>query len=78
MGTQVIITGITGTEPYNIWVSDTCPNESIQIYIDTINNIDLLPPDYYTFQIPQPFENTNFCLKIIDSNNCIICSCIND
>jgi hypothetical protein len=74
MGTQVIITGITGTEPYNIWVSDTCPNESVQIYIDTINNIDLP----YTFQIPQPFENTNFCLKIIDSNNCIICSCTNE
>jgi hypothetical protein len=68
---EVIITGITGSEPYNIWVSDNCPNENIQIFINTINDSDIP----YTFQIPHPFEGSNFCLKIIDNDNCIICNC---
>lgn len=74
MTTEVLITGITGSQPYDIWVSDSCINENIQIFIGTINNSDLP----YRFQIPQPFENVEFCLKIIDNDNCIICSCTNE
>ena len=74
MTTEVIITGVTGSEPYDVWISDFCPNESIQIFINTIDNSNIP----YPFQIPQPFENTDFCIKIIDNDNCIICSCTND
>lgn len=71
MSQTATISAITGTSDFDIWVSNACSGNTTTIYIDTISNSDLP----YTFTIPQTFQNSGFCIKIIDDNNCETCEC---
>lgn len=65
MGIQVTINGITGQSPYNIYICQ--PNGSGCFYINTITT------NTYNFEIPSPYDlSTEYMLKIVDYNNCII------
>lgn len=62
---QVIINGITGQSPYNIYICQ--PDGSGCFYISTITT------NTYSFDIPSPYNySTEYMLKIVDNNNCII------
>jgi len=70
MGTQVNISSITGTSPYNIWVCAVCGLNENCVFITTTDK------DNITFILPYEFENlTGFCVKINDSYGCIRCEC---
>lgn len=71
MATQVNISSIVGTPPYNIWVCDNCGSNQICTYIDyTVSNS-------FSFTLPSEYENlTTYCIKIIDSKDCTDCICI--
>ena len=67
----VTINTITGTSDYDVWISNGCEENQVKVYIDTITNSDIP----YTFNVPTPFQNSAFCVKIYDSNDCEICEC---
>ena len=61
---QIIISGVTGNPPYDVFVCDTtntyCYLVSGGTYITT-----------YTFQVPPPLNNVGSLLvKLIDSTGC--------
>lgn len=65
MAVEVIISSITGTSPYDIYICQ--PNGSGCFYIDTISSTP------YEFDIPEPYDTgLAYMLKVIDSQNCII------
>lgn len=67
MGTNITITSITGISPYDVYVCDT--SYTTCIYVSTINSGDLP----YSFMIPSIFSSfTNFVVKVIDDNDCVI------
>jgi hypothetical protein len=55
---------LNGTPPFSLYVCNVEGNECI--YIQTITN-DQVP---YSFNLPTPFINSNFSIKIIDNNQC--------
>ena len=57
----------SGVQPFTIYVCDI--NQNNCIYIPDQINLSQIP---YTFQVPTGYQNTNFLVKIIDSNNCEI------
>lgn len=67
----VTINTITGTSDYDVWISNGCEENQVKVYIDTITNSDIP----YTFNVPTSFQNSAFCVKIYDSNDCEICEC---
>lgn len=65
MAIQVIISGTTGTPPYEIQVCDI-----INTYCYPVTSGVVIPPSY-TFFVPPPLDVTeSFLLKIKDSNGC--------
>jgi hypothetical protein len=67
MDTNITITSITGITPYDVYVCDT--SYTTCIYVSTINSGDLP----YSFMIPSIFSSfTDFVVKVIDDNDCVI------
>ena len=67
MDTNITIASITGITPYDVYVCDT--GYTTCIYVSTINSVDL----QYSFMIPSIFSSfTNFVVKVIDDNDCVI------
>ena len=67
MGTNITITSITGISPYDVYVCDT--GYTTCIYVSTINSGNLP----YSFMIPSIFSSlTDFVVKVIDDNDCVI------
>ncbi len=65
MGLEVIINGISGESPYDLYICQ--PNGNGCFYISTIS------VDQYSFIIPPPYDTgLAYMLKVIDSQNCII------
>ena len=72
MSTQITITSITGIQSYDVYVCDT--GYTTCIYVSTINSGNLP----YSFIIPSIFSSlTNFVVKVIDNNDCVIIENIN-
>lgn len=67
----VTINSITGTSDYDVWVSNGCAESEVKVYIDTISDSDIP----YTFNLPAAYQNSAFCVKIYDDNDCTICDC---
>jgi len=64
---QVQITNISGTAPFEIYVCDF--TYTYCEYVATISNIVYIP---YSFELPSNFTNVNnLIIKIVDNNNCI-------
>ena len=72
MSKQITITSITGIPSYDVYVCDT--GYTTCVYVATINSGDLP----YPFMIPSIFSSlTNFVVKVIDDNDCVIIENIN-
>jgi len=69
MAIQITIDAIvSGTPPYNVWVTDNCGNAGVSQYINTFST------SAYTFTLPTVFETYPiYYVKIIDANNCQYC-----
>ena len=63
MVNTLVITSITGTSPFDIYVCDA--TISYCFFVDTITSTP------YTFNIPFPLDDTTpIILKIVDGNDC--------
>jgi hypothetical protein len=69
MATKLTIDSISsGTQPYDVWVCDTCYGTCQ--YINTIS-ASTLP---YSFTLPTIYESyISYVVKIIDKNGCVYC-----
>lgn len=72
MPTNITINNVTGSQPFDVYVCDfpisTC------IYVSTINTVNLP----YSFDIPIVYSNlTQFVVKVVDNNNCIVTDILN-
>jgi hypothetical protein len=72
MPTNITINNVTGAQPFDVYVCDspitTC------IYVSTINTVDLP----YSFNIPVVYESlTQFVVKVVDNNDCIVTDTLN-
>lgn len=66
MPTDVTISNLNGSSPFDLYVCDT--GMTTCIYVNTINTGDVP----YTFEIPPIFSSlNNFTVKIVDDNDCI-------
>ena len=72
MPTNITINNVTGAQPFDVYVCDspitTC------IYVATINMVDIP----YSFDIPPVYSSlTEFVVKVVDNNNCIVTDTLN-
>jgi hypothetical protein len=72
MPTNITINNVTGAQPFDVYVCDspitTC------IYVSTINTVDLP----YSFNIPVIYDSlTEFVVKVVDNNDCIVTDTLN-
>ena len=68
MAVQVTINSLTGTSPYDVYICDNMLSNCV--YISTISS----PP--YVFDVPAPLDaQSELCVKVVDSNGCIISQC---
>jgi hypothetical protein len=67
----VTIDTVTGNPPFNVWVANGCESSSPSIFINTITLSDIP----YTFTLPAGYQNSGFCVKVIDIDNCEVCEC---
>ena len=72
MPTNITINNVTGAQPFDVYVCDspitTC------IYVSTINTVDLP----YSFNIPVVYGRlTQFVVKVVDNNDCIVTDTLN-
>jgi len=67
----VTIQSITGASDFDVWVSSSCEEATAKQYIGTFDDTELP----YSFNIPTAFQNTAFCVRIYDDNDCKICEC---
>ena len=72
MPTNITINNVTGAQPFDIYVCDspitTC------IYVSTINTVDIP----YSFDIPLVYSSlTEFVVKVVDNNDCIVTDTLN-
>ena len=72
MPTNITINNVTGAQPFDIYVCDspitTC------IYVSTINTVDIT----YSFDIPLIYSSlTEFIVKVVDNNDCIVTDTLN-
>lgn len=65
MPTQITINNVTGSTPCKIYI---CDNPiTMCVYISTISSFP------YNFFVPSAIDGqTNYNLKIVDNNNCVI------
>jgi hypothetical protein len=64
MPLEVIVNGLSGATPFNIWICDN--PETTCIYVDTVTGATL------TFDVPQALIYQNdWIIKSIDNNNCV-------
>lgn len=69
MPTDITITGLGGSSPFDVYVCDT--GMTTCIYVNTITTGDVP----YLFEIPPVFSSlTNFTVKVVDDNNCVVTS----
>jgi hypothetical protein len=67
MPTDITISNISGSSPFDVYVCDT--GYTACIYISTINSGDLP----YIFEIPPVYSSlSNFIVKVTDDNNCTV------
>ena len=67
MPTDITINNISGTTPFDVYVCDT--GYTSCIYVSTITSGELP----YTFEIPHVYSSlTNFIVKVVDDNNCVV------
>jgi hypothetical protein len=69
MSLVINISGITGTGDFDIWICNSCEQNTTCQYVATISE------DNYSFILPSKYENSNICIKIIDDTGCQICEC---
>ena len=72
MPTNITINNVTGAQPFDIYVCDspitTC------IYVSTINTVDIP----YSFDITLIYSSlTEFIVKVVDNNDCIVTDTLN-
>jgi hypothetical protein len=72
MPTNITINNVTGAQPFDVYVCDspitTC------IYVATINTVDIP----YSFDIPPVYSSlTEFVVKVVDNNDCIVTDTLN-
>ena len=68
MAVQVTINSLTGTSPYDVYVCDSVLTNCV--YIATINSTP------YFFDVPAPLDaQSELCVKVVDTNGCIITQC---
>lgn len=71
MATQVNITSINGTPPFNIWVCYDCGENSTSTFIATTSSSS------YSFTLPLGYENVpSYCVKVYDYFECEQCTCL--
>jgi hypothetical protein len=69
MPTNITISTLNGSSPFDVYVCDT--GMTTCIYVNTINSGDVP----YVFVIPPVFSTlNNFTVKVVDDNNCIVTS----
>lgn len=67
MPTDITISNISGSTPYDVYVCDT--GYTTCIYVSTITSGDLP----YTFEIPPVYSTlSDFIVKVVDDNECEI------
>ena len=67
MPTDITINNISGTTPFDVYVCDT--GYTSCIYVSTITSGELP----YTFEIPPIYSSlTNFIVKVVDDNDCVV------
>lgn len=67
MPTDITITNISGSTPFDVYVCNT--GLTTCIYVSTITSGDLP----YTFEIPPIYSTlTEFVIKVVDDDECII------
>jgi hypothetical protein len=64
MSQSVTITNITANTPVDIYYCDSMSASCV--YVSTESSFP------YTFSVPPPYDETNFLIKIVDSNSCEI------
>lgn len=69
MGQVVGINGLTGASDFDVWICDDVTSGATCLYITTISGSP------YNFTLPSQYENTTFCVKIVDSNGCEVFKC---
>jgi hypothetical protein len=67
MPSIINISTVTGNSPYELYVCDTTLSACT-----FIANFSGTP---YTFNLPSLYDDTNFCVKIVDSEGCWIINC---
>ena len=63
MSQQVTITSVTGNTPVNIYYCDSFSANCV--YVATVSTFP------YVFDVPSPYDESNFVIKIIDTQGCI-------
>lgn len=72
MPTNITINNVTGAQPFDIYVCDS--PISTCIYVATINTVDIP----YSFDIPPVYSTlTEFVVKVVDNNDCIVTDTLN-
>lgn len=67
MPTDITISTLNGSQPFDIYVCDTGMTSCV--YVNTINSGDVP----YVFEIPPVYSTlNNFTVKVVDDNNCVI------
>lgn len=67
MPTNITISGLGGASPFDVYVCD--PTITTCVYVSTITPASLP----YVFEIPSVYSSlTNFVVKVVDNNDCII------
>jgi hypothetical protein len=67
MPTDITINNISGTTPFDVYVCDT--GYTSCIYVSTITSGELP----YTFEIPPVYSSlTDFIVKVVDDNDCVV------
>lgn len=67
MPTDITINNISGSTPFDVYVCDT--GYTSCIYVSTITSGELP----YTFEIPPVYSSlTDFIVKVVDDNDCVV------
>ena len=70
MPTTITVSNITGSTPFDVYLCMS--GGSPCYYIKTISSGELP----YDFTVPKPISDFSYyCMKVVDSNGCIITGC---